>query len=324
VSMVVNCAAYTSGQRHDVEIKEIGDELQRDDRFVWIGLHEPDEDLLRQVQQAFGLHDLAIEDAHAAHQRPKLERYGDSLFVVLRTAQVKPSSTRIDFGESHLFVGRNYFVSVRHGASLSYAEVRSRCEAAPELLAKGPGFVLHAIMDFIVDQYFPIMDLLEDDLEKLEETIFGEAMTRETSKRIYELKRDLLEVKRAVPPLVDMCTRLMRVDFAVIPDDTRPYFRDVHDHVVRINELVDTLRELTTTAFEANLALTAVGQNEAMRRLTAWAAIIAVPTMAGGIYGMNFKFMPELEWAYGYPVVMGLTISVCLLLYFRFKRSDWL
>jgi len=205
--MIVNCAAYTSGRRRDVEIKEIGAELQRDDRFVWIGLHEPDEDLLRQVQQAFGLHDLAIEDAHAAHQRPKLERYGDSLFVVLRTAQVKPSSTRIDFGESHLFVGRNYFVSVRHGASLSYAEVRSRCEVTPELLAKGPGFVLHAILDFIVDQYFPIVDLLEDDLEKLEETIFGEAMTRETSKRIYELKRDLLEVKRAVSPLVDMCTR---------------------------------------------------------------------------------------------------------------------
>src|SRR6266508_3408996 len=156
VSMVVNCAAYTSGRRRDVEIKEIGAELQRDDRFVWIGLHEPDEDLLRQVQQAFGLHDLAIEDAHAAHQRPKLERYGDSLFVVLRTAQVKPSSTRIDFGESHLFVGRNYIVSVRHGASLSYAEVRSRCEVTPELLAKGPGFVLHAILDFIVDQYFPI------------------------------------------------------------------------------------------------------------------------------------------------------------------------
>jgi magnesium transporter len=322
--MVVNCAAYTSGRRRDVEVKEIGDELQRDDRFVWIGLHEPDEDLLRQVQQAFGLHDLAIEDAHAAHQRPKLERYGDSLFVVLRTAQVKPSSTRIDFGESHLFVGRNYFVSVRHGASLSYAEVRGRCEATPELLARGPGFVLHAILDFIVDQYFPIVDLLEDDLEKLEETIFGEAMTRETSKRIYELKRDLLEVKRAVSPLVDMCTRLMRVDFAVIPDDTRPYFRDVYDHVIRINEMVDTLRELTTTAFEANLALTAVGQNEAMRRLTAWAAIIAVPTMTGGIYGMNFKSMPELEWAYGYPVVMGLTVSVCLLLYLRFKRADWL
>ncbi len=324
MSMVVNCAAYTSGRRRDVEIKEIGAELQRDDRFVWIGLHEPDEDLLRQVQQAFGLHDLAIEDAHAAHQRPKLERYGDSLFVVLRTAQVKPSSTRIDFGESHLFVGRNYFVSVRHGASLSYAEVRSRCEVTPELLAKGPGFVLHAILDFIVDQYFPIVDLLEDDLEKLEETIFGEAMTRETSKRIYELKRDLLEVKRAVSPLVDMCTRLMRVDFAVIPDDTRPYFRDVYDHVIRINEMVDTLRELTTTAFEANLALTAVGQNEAMRRLTAWAAIIAVPTMTGGIYGMNFKFMPELEWAYGYPVVMGLTVSICVFLYFRFKRADWL
>ena len=322
--MVVNWAAYTSGRRRDVEIKEIGDELQRDDRFVWIGLHEPDEELLRQVQDAFGLHDLAIEDAHLAHQRPKLERYGESLFVVLRTAQINPATTRIDFGESHFFVGHNYFVSVRHGASLSYAEVRSRCESTPDLLGKGPGFVLHAIMDFIVDRYFPIVDLLEDELERLEELIFAESLTRETSKRIYELKRDLLEVKHAVSPLVDMCTRLMRVDFAVIPDDTRPYFRDVYDHVIRINEKVDTLRELTTTAFEANLALTAVSQNEAMRRLTAWAAIIAVPTMTGGIYGMNFKFMPELEWAFGYPVVMGLTFGVCTLLYVRFKRSGWL
>ena len=324
MSMVVNCAAYAGGRRRDVEIKEIGEVLQRGDQFVWIGLHEPDEDLLRQVQQEFGLHDLAIEDAHMAHQRPKIERYGDSLFVVLRTAQINPSGTRIDFGESHFFVGRNYFVSVRHGASLSYAEVRSRCESTPELLGKGPGFVLHAIMDFIVDRYFPIVDVLEDELEKLEETIFGEAMTRETSKRIYELKRDLLEIKRAVSPLVDMCTRLMRADFAMIPDDIRPYFRDVYDHVTRINEMVDALRELTTTAFEANLALTAVGQNEAMRRLTAWAAIIAVPTMAGGIYGMNFKFMPELEWTFGYPLVMGLTCSVCLFLYFRFKRDGWL
>ena len=324
MNMVVSCAAYADGRRRDVEIKEIGDVLQRGDQFVWIGLHEPDEDLLRQVQQQFGLHDLAIEDAHMAHQRPKLERYGDSLFVVMRTAQVNPAGTRIDFGESHFFVGRNYFVSVRHGASLSYAEVRARCESTPELLGKGPGFVLHAIMDFVVDRYFPIVDLLEDELEKLEALIFGEAMTRETSKRIYELKRDLLEIKRAVSPLVDMCTRLMRVDYAMIPDDIRPYFRDVYDHVTRINEMVDALRELTTTAFEANLALTAVGQNEAMRRLTAWAAIIAVPTMAGGIYGMNFKSMPELEWTYGYPVVMGLTFTVCLVLYVRFKAAGWL
>ncbi|MEK6666569.1 MAG: magnesium/cobalt transporter CorA [candidate division NC10 bacterium] len=323
MSGIVNCAAYAGGRRvADVRIEDISEVLKQPDRFLWIGLHEPGEDLLRKVQQEFGLHDLAVEDALRAHQRPKLEIYGDSLFIVLRTAQLNREERRIDFGETHFFVGPRYIVSVRHGASLSYVEVRARCEATPHLLDKGPGFVLHALMDFIVDQYFPIVDALEDELQVLEEEIFGESFSRETTTRIYRLQRDLVKVKRAVSPLVDICNRLMRFD--LIPEDTRPYFRDVYDHVIRINEMVDTLRELLTTALEANLSLAAVAQNEVMKKLTGWAAIIAVPTMVAGIYGMNFKFMPELDWRFGYPLVMAVTFAICGLLYVRFRRAGWL
>ena len=325
MSAVVNSVAYAGGRRvADVPIRDISEVLKEPDRFIWIGLHEPGEELLRQVQQEFGLHDLAIEDAHRAHQRPKLERYGDSLFIVLRTAQRNSEQRRIDFGETHLFVGERYIVSVRHGTSLTYAEVRARCEATPELLSKGPGFVLHALMDFIVDQYFPIVDALEDELEALEGAIFDGSFRRETAASIYQLKRDLLEVKRAVSPLVDVCNRLIRFDLALIPEDTRPYFRDVYDHVIRINEMVDILRELLTSALEAHLSLISVAQNEAMKRLAGWAAIIAVPTMFAGIYGMNFDFMPELRWRFGYPGVMAVTLGICGFLYFRFKRSGWL
>lgn len=322
---VVACAAYAGGRRvANVALDDISEVIKQDDRFVWIGLYEPDEALLRQVQAEFGLHDLAIEDAHLAHQRPKLERYGDSLFIALRTAQPDREQRRIAFGETHLFVGARYVVSVRHGASLSYADVRARCEAAPHLLAKGPAFVLHAIMDFVVDQYFPIVDGLEDDLEALEEDIFNERINRDTTMRIYTLKRDLLEVKRGVSPLVDISNRLMRPDLELIPDDARPYFRDVYDHAVRINEKVDGLRELLSTALEANLSLTTIAQNEATKRITGWAAIFAVPTMIAGVYGMNFRFMPELEWRYGYPLVMAVTVGLCGFLYYRFKRSGWL
>jgi magnesium transporter len=320
---VVACAAYARGRRvANVALADISEVLKQEDRFVWIGLYEPDEALLREVQAEFGLHDLAIEDAHLAHQRPKLERYGDSLFIALRTAQPDREHRRIAFGETHLFVGARYVVSVRHGASLSYADVRARCEAQPQLLAKGPGFVLHAIMDFVVDQYFPIVDALEDDLEAVEEEIFNERISRETTMRIYTLKRDLLEIKRGVSPLVDICNRLMRSD--LIPDDARPYFRDVYDHALRINEKVDSLRELLGTALEANLSLTTIAQNEATKRITGWAAIFAIPTMIAGIYGMNFEVMPELKWRWGYPLVMTITVALCSALYYRFKRSGWL
>jgi magnesium transporter len=322
---IVNCVAYAEGRRTKaVEIEEIDDILKQPDMFVWIGLHEPDTELLEQVQKAFCLHDLAIEDAHTAHQRPKLETYEDSLFVVLRTARQNYETRQIEFGESHFFVGKNYIVSVRHGASRPYTDVRARCESTPDLLSQGPGFVLYALMDAIVDHYFPVVDALEEKLEILEEQIFGEQANRETTAQIYHLKRELLDVKRAISPLIDICNRLARFGLHIIPEDTRPYFRDVYDHVIRINEMVDNSRELLTTALEANFSLISIAQNEDSKRFAGWAAIVAIPTMVAGIYGMNFDFMPELKFAWAYPLVLTLTLGLCLYLYRRFKRAGWL
>lgn len=324
-SGVVNCAAYAGGRRvADLPLSDVRAALTQEDRFVWIGLFEPHEDVLRLVQREFGLHDLAIEDALTAHQRPKLEQYDGSLFIVLRTAQLGGPDGRLELGETHVFVGARYVISVRHGSLKSHVGLRARCEAAPQFLNKGPGFVLYALMDFVVDQYLPVVEGLEERLEGLEEEIFGGSFNRGTTARIYELKRDLLLLKRAVSPLVDVCNRLMRFDIDLIPEDTRPYFRDVYDHVVRMNEMVDNLRELLTTALEANLSLISVAQSEHSKRLAAWAAIIAVPTMIAGIYGMNFDAMPELHWVYGYPLVMAFMVGACVSLFVGFKRSGWL
>ncbi|HSU27558.1 MAG TPA: magnesium/cobalt transporter CorA [Chitinophagaceae bacterium] len=322
---VVNCAAYSQGRRiANVELQEVHTMLARPDQFVWIGLHEPSEEVLSQVQQEFGLHDLAIEDAHVAHQRPKLEMYGDSLFIVLRTAHVNSEHHRIDFGETHFFLGSNFVVTVRHGSSISYADVRARCESNPALLGKGQGFALYSVMDFIVDQYFPVVHEMEMDLEEIEDKIFKEKPSRETTEQIYTLKRELLEVKRAVSPLIDISNRLMRFDLKYISEEVQPYFRDVYDHAVRINEMVDNARELLNTALDANFSLISISHGEVSKKFAGWAAIIAVPTMVAGFYGMNFKFMPELNWHFGYPLIVGLTLCSCALLYYFFRRSGWL
>jgi magnesium transporter len=321
---IINCAAYSRGHRiADVELSNVHEVLKEANQFVWIGLHEPSESMLEQVQQEFGLHDLAVEDAHTAHQRPKLELYGDSLFVVLRTAQMNREH-HIDFGETHFFVGVNFVVTVRHGSSVSYADVRSRCEAIPHLLGKGQGFALYAIMDFIVDKYYPVVHELEMDLDAIEDKIFKEKPSRETTEQIYQLKRELLEVKRAISPLTDICNRLMRFDIKCISEETRPYFRDVYDNAVRINETVDNTRELLNAALEANFSLISISQSEVSKKFAGWAAIIAIPTMIAGFYGMNFQFMPELNWHYGYYMVVLMTIGACSLLYYFFRRSGWL
>lgn len=322
---IINCAAYSEGRRvANIEISEVNEVLAQEDKFVWIGLHEPSKEMLTEVQHEFGLHDLAIEDAHRAHQRPKLEAYGSTLFLVLRTAQINHQDDHIDFGETHFFLGSNFIISIRHGSSLSYKDVRTRCESTPHLLKKGPGFALYAVMDSIVDQYFPVIEALEQELETLEEMVFGKKFVRETTEQIYQLKRKLLEVKRAVSPLIDMCNRLVRFDLELIPEGTRPYFRDIYDHAIRINEMVDNARELLTTALEANFSLISISQNEMSKKFAGWAAIIAVPTMIAGIYGMNFSHMPELTWKYGYPFALTVTLGSCVLLYLYFKRSGWL
>jgi magnesium transporter len=324
MSRVVKCVAYTAdGLRvGEVDVAMAKDVLKVPGQFVWIGLHEPNEELVRRVQAEFGLHDLAVEDALRAHQRPKIEEYGQSLFIVLRTVQLE--GDKIAFGETHIFVGAHFVISLRHGASLPYTEVRTRCEASPQLLRKGPGFVLYALMDFIVDNYFPVVDALEEKLESIEERIFDGGLDRGITEEIYDLKRDLVGLKRAVSPLIEVCNRLVRFDVGLIPEDTRLYFRDVYDHVVRINETVDNLRELVTTALEANLSLISVGQNEVTKKLAAWAAILAIPTMVAGIYGMNFEFMPELHLRYGYPLCLGAMAAACVFLYRRLKIAGWL
>jgi len=325
VEGVVNCAVYSDGRRlKTIPIEDISEHLDDPNGFVWIGLHEPGEELLNELKEEFQLHALAIEDAHRAHQRPKLETYGETLFIVMRTAQMNPNSHDIDFGETHFFIGKHFLVSIRHGSSRAYSEVRSRCESTPQLLRKGPAFALYAVMDSIVDGYFPIIDSLEEELENVEERIFAEKPSRETTRQIYDLKRRFVDVKRAISPLIDVCTRIMRFDLELIPEDTRPYFRDIYDHVIRINEMVDSSREILGTALEANFSLVSISQNDIQKRFAGWAAILAVPTMVAGIYGMNFDFMPELRWQYGYPLILSLIFILCGLMYAGFKRAGWL
>jgi magnesium transporter len=321
---IVNCVAYADGLRiADVDLSDVANYLNDKKQFVWIGLYDPSEEILSQVQTQFHLHELAVEDAHSAHQRPKLEQYGNSIFVVLRTAQINQEH-HTEFGETHFFVGDSFIVVVRHGSSVPYTDVRARCEATPEHLRNGQGFVLYAVMDFIVDRYFPVVHDLEQELESIESKIFKEKPTRETTEQIYDLKRELLEVKRAVSPLIDICNRLMRFDIKCISEETRPYFRDVYDHVIRINEMVDNTRELLNSAMEANFSLLSIAQSDVSKKFAGWAAIIAVPTMVAGFYGMNFRFMPELQWHYGYYVVISVTFVVCFILWYFFRKSGWL
>ncbi len=322
-NMIIDCAGYEKGERaRTLQIAEVRDWISDQDRFVWIGLHEPDEALLREVQLQFGLHDLAVEDALHAHQRPKLEFYGDSLFLVLHTAQL--SKSHLELGETYIFAGRGYLVAVRHGPSAPYREVRARCEAAPMMLRKGSDFVLYALMDFIIDRYTPLLNELEDEAQLIEKEILEHRANQAMVTRIYELKRELLQVHRSVAPVVDICNRLMRFDSAMIDEDMRPYFRDIHDHALRLDEAIGYVRELLGSALEANLLMASLQQNEVMKRLASYAAMLAVPTAIAGIYGMNFDSIPELHWRHGYSFALAMMGSCCAYLYYRFKKSGWL
>jgi magnesium transporter len=324
VKGIVGCAGYENGRRiADLDISESGGFAASGfGRFVWIGLYEPDEALLSIVQQQFGLHELAIEDAFRAHQRPKIEVYDRSVFMVLRTAQLVDGKIR--FGETHIFVGKGYVVTVRHGASSSYTPVRARCEAAPELLSNGEDFVLYAIMDFVVDNLLAVVDALQPQVEDIEDTVRGGATSRETIERIAELRRDLLRLRRASAPLLEVCNRLQRLHAPVIDEAIRPYYADVSDHVVQVNENIDILRDLLNHSFETFLLLASNRQNDVTRKLAGWAAILAVPTAIAGIYGMNFEYMPELRQPWAYPLVLLTIAGICLSLYLRFRRIGWL
>jgi len=320
---VVNSAAYEAGRRiRDLDIDNPDDMRIVPGRVIWIGLHEPGHDLLAKLQGYFALHELAVEDAYKAHQRPKLELYGETLFVVMKTAQLEGG--HVITGETSFFIGRGYVITVRHGPSLSYAAVRNRCESAPDRLTKGEDFILYALMDFIVDRYFPIIDGLEDEIEELEESILSGREDHDVLTAIADLRRDLLDMRHAVAPLPDICQRLMRFDMAIVDANTHPYFRDVSDHSLHLLDRIEHLRELLGNIVDSKLLLSSMRQNEVMRRLAAWAAMLAVPTAVAGIYGMNFQFMPELAWRYGYFVILGGIAAICGILFWRFKKSGWL
>jgi magnesium transporter len=321
---VVNCAVYDrQGRRRDITLDAISDVLAVDDgSFVWVGLHEPAEAILDKLQEEFGLHDLAVEDARNAHQRPKLETYGTSLFIVAHTAQMVEGHIR--FGETHIFLGPRYLVTVRHGASLSYAPVRARVEREPDLLSLGPTYGLYAVLDFIVDNYQPIVDEFQEALNALEQDVFAETYRRDIIIRLYELKRELTQMRFSVAPLQDILSPLARTQETLVPREVRPYFRDVLDHVQRVNDTTDTMREMLTAAMGVNLSLVTINQGEIVKKLAGWAALLAAPTLIASWYGMNFHNMPELRGQHSYYVLIGVVLVVCLILYRYLRKVRWL
>jgi len=320
---VVAAGAYVDGRRvANIAIDEASSWRSQPGHVVWIGLHEPDIALLTSVQRQFQLHDLAIEDADHAHQRPKIEQYGDGLFIVARTAQLVGDN--IAFGETHLFVGEGYLVSVRHGASTSYTPVRERCESCPRALARGEDYILYAILDFIVDNYSPVLETIHAEVEAMEALVLASAMTRAQIERLYMLRRDLLRLRNAVGPLVEVCRRLEHDNLPMVRPTMQPLFRDVTDHVRTVQEQIDSLREVLAFAFEASLLVGQAQETAVSKTLASWLAIIAVPTAIAGLYGMNFKNMPELQWEYGYFAVLGVIAISCAALFWRFRRVGWL
>lgn len=333
--MLINCVAYQNGMKlADISVADISEYVARPDCFVWVALFQPTNEELDEMAEEFGLHPLAVEDARKGHQRPKIEEYEDSLFAVLHTLEApadEPEPSPADAsvpspadGEVAIFVGRNYILSVRHRTQRGFAEVRARCEREPDLLRNGSGYVFYALMDTIVDRYFPILDRLESELEAIEEQIFVRNAARSNIESLYALKRKLMVLKHAVDPLMEATGKLYGGRVPQVCIGMQDYFRDVYDHLNRIQGTIEGIREMLTTAIQVNLGMISLADNEVTKRLAAWAAIIAVPTMVAGIYGMNFKFMPELEWTFGYPLAIGLMVVIDVYLYFQFRKSRWL
>jgi len=323
--MIVDCALYEQGRRQDGELtlEEASRACLKDGAFVWLGLYEPTPDELDSVRREFDLHELAVEDAVNAHQRPKLEVYDDTLFVVLKPARYVDSEEIVETGEIHVFISKSFVVAVRHGEASSLKDARKRLEQRRDLLEAGPGAVLYAIVDKVVDDYEPVVEGLATDIQQIEEQVFSGDRTN-PAERIYKMEREVLEFSSAVIPLTVAVDRLARGHFDLVDDRLHEYFRDVHDHLLREGQRIHGFRDLLSSALHANLTQVAVRQNEDMRRITAWVAILAVPTAVAGIYGMNFDHMPELAWTYGYPLVLGVIAIACVVLYLRFKRAGWL
>ena len=322
---IVDSAVYEAGRRRDgaLSVEQAVNACRQPDCFVWIGLYEPTEEEFDSVRREFNLHELAVEDAIKAHQRPKLEVYGDTIFIVLKTARYVDSQEVVEFGEILIFIGDGFIITVRHGEGTDLHPVRLEVEQRPDLLRCGPGAVLHAIVDRVVDDYIPAIDGLSQDVEEVEEEVFSDLRTN-PAQRIYKLKSEVLDFVRSAAPLVEPVERLAKGHYEQIHPEVRDYFRDVNDHLIRVHEQLESFSDLLTSVLQANLAQVTVRQNEDIRKISAWVGIVAVPTAIAGIYGMNFEHMPELSWSFGYPLVVAFMLAVCSALYAYFKKVGWL
>ena len=325
--MLINCVAYENGAKlADIPVEDISEYIVRPGCFVWVALSDATPEELAQMKDEFNLHPLAVEDAHHGHQRPKVEEYGDSLFVVMHLVEPSTESGHaLNVGEVDVFVGKNYVLSVRNRSQQGFLGVRERCEREPELLRNGAGFVLYALMDAVVDRYFPVIDALEVELESIEQQIFTQGgAARDKIKQLYDLKRRSMILKRAVAPLTEAAGKLHGGRVPQICVSSQEYFRDVADHLVRINGSIDAMRDTIGTAISVNLSMVTIEESEVTKRLAAWASIFAVCTAFAGIWGMNFEHMPELKLRYGYAAALALMGGTCSYLYYRFRRAGWL
>lgn len=319
---VISSYVYRKGQRvREAPLTDRGLALKPGE-FVWIGLCDPDEAELRLLAQKFKLHPLAVEDALSAHQLPKVEVYGHELFVVARTAELEGAA--IHYGETHIFMGKSYVVSVRHGSGRAYTSLREHLEASPALLNHGPDYVLHGILDFIVDGYLPIVEETEEEVLAIEASALDTFLARDDVRRLFMLRREITRFRRILGPMEEVATRLEHLSLPGLDADVRPYFRDVADHVRRVALRAEGLRDALSSVFEVSNLLEQQRQGVITRKLASWAAILAVPTAVAGIYGMNFEFMPELHLRYGYPVTLGAIVLICAGLFAAFRRSGWL
>lgn len=321
--MIVNCAAYQDGRKvADIRVEEISDYLKRPECFVWVALKDPTNEELAKMQAEFDLHPLAVEDASHGHQRPKVDEYGDSVFAVLHIVELHEHDAEV--AELSIFAGPNYVLSVRKGTEHGFVAVRERAEREPELLRHGSGFVLYALMDNVVDRYFPVVDALEVELEKLEQRIFAGTSAKANIQELYDLKHKLMVLRHAVEPLIEVTHRLYGGRVPQVCMGTQDYFRDVHDHLLRVSQALDGLRDMVGTAMSVNLSMITLAENEVTKRLASYAALVAIPTMIAGIYGMNFKYMPELDIPWMYPAILALMAGLDLYLYARFRKAGWL
>ena len=321
--MLINCVAYQNGRKlADIPVSEIGSYVARPDCFVWVALADPEPAELQAMQQEFGLHELAVEDAQHGHQRPKIEEYDHALFMVLHLIELNDGELNV--GEVAIFAGTNYVLSVRSRALRGFIDVRTRCEQEPELLRHGTGYVLYALMDAVVDRYFPVLDSIESAIEDIEERIFADQPDREQIKTLYSAKRKLMILKHATEPLLEATAKLFGGRVPHLCVALQDYFRDVYDHLLRLNQAIDSLRDMIATGISATISLISIQENTVTKRLASYGALVTVPTLIAGVYGMNFQNMPELGWLWGYPFAMLMMAAVDLYLFYRFRKAKWL